>query len=255
MKFAPKPRDLLTRRGAIYAGLAVGVIAAVISLYKITLLPPSLHKRELQIGAASTTLLIDLKGTEITDLAPTLDQLTGLASQAGLLGDVMVTDPVLSEIGRIAHIDPSQIQATAPVTSNVPRTLIEPDSGANATDLIASPRHYKLQIQADPTLPILHVYTQAPSAGAAIRLANASVQGLQAYLSHLNTTQAVTAKNQVRVVELGTPHGGIANGGASMEIALLAFITGLAVTLAGIAAFVRVRHGWQLAGMRAQAQR
>ena len=106
-----------------------------------------------------------------------------LSVQTNLVGEVMVTDPVLDEIGRIAGINPLDIQATAPVTSDVPRTEIEPDSGANATSLIQAPDNYKLQVQVDPTMPIMHVYTQAPTADAAVRLANASVQGLRTYLA------------------------------------------------------------------------
>jgi len=233
----------------------VGLLVTVLTVYQVTLDPPGLHPRVLTIAAASTTLLVDLHQSDITDLTPSADQLGGLATQADLLGEVMVTDPVLDDIGRLIDIPASKIQADAPVTSNVPRDIIEPDSGANAMQLIASPDQYKLQVQVDPTTPVIHIYTQAPSVAAALQLASASVQGLRDYLSQLSAARGVAPTNEIRLVELGAPTGGVVNSHAEIEIGLLAFITGFAAALFAISVFPRVRRGWRLATLEAQVPR
>ena len=141
--------------------------------------------------------MVDTKHNASSDLAERNNAMEALSVQTNLIGEVRATNLVLDEIGRIAGVNPLDIQATAPVTSDVPRTEIEPNSGANATALIQAPDNYKLQVQVDPTMPILHIYMQAPTASWAIRLATASVQGLRAYLSR-GSTRASWSTSTIR---------------------------------------------------------
>lgn len=253
MHFRTKAHARFGLRWTIAASVVVAVVAAVFSVYKVGLVPPRLQPRALEIGAASTTVLVDEPRSEIVNLSATANDLASLQARADLLGNLMATDPVKTYIARLAGIAPEQIQADAPITANVPQTLIEPGSGASATDIIASADHYKLQIQADPVIPILHIYTQAPTAAGAIRLASASVEGLQQYLAQLSSTQRVDPRTQVRLVQLGTPHGGIVNSGATIEIGLLTFITAFAIACCVMVAASHVRMGWRLAGHSAAA--
>jgi hypothetical protein len=255
MTVAAKLRARLQRRSRLVVAVAVGMLVATLVLYKVTLLPPSLHARALNVAAASTTVMVDTKHAASTDLGIRTDAMEALSVQTNLVGEVMVTDPVLDEIGRIAGINPLDIQATAPVTSDVPRTEIEPDSGANATALIQAPDLYKLQVQVDPTMPIMHVYTQAPTAAEAIRLANASVTGLRTYLSKLSTSETVSLNDDIQLIQLGAVRGGVVNHSAAKELALLAFITGFAATLFGFRLAARFRTGWRVAGLNAQTER
>ncbi len=255
MTIATKLRARLQRRSRVLVAVGVGLLLAILILFKVTLTPPSLHARALNVAAASTTLMVDTKHAVSTDLGLRNDAMLALSVQTNLIGEVMVTDPVLDEIGRIAGINPLDIQATAPVTSDVPRTEIEPDSGANATALIQAPDHYKLQVQVEPNMPIMHVYTQAPTADEAIRLANASVTGLRAYLSKLNTSESVSLNDQTVLTQLGAVRGGVVNHSAAKELALLAFITGFAATLFGFRLAARFKTGWGLAGLNARIER
>jgi hypothetical protein len=255
MPLAAKLSARVRRRPRIVAATAVGIALALLTLYKVSLLPPSLHARALNVAAASTTLMVDTKQRASADLGTRNNALEALSVQTNLVGEVMVTDPVLAEIGRIAAINPLDIQATSPVTSDVPRTEIEPNSGANATTLIQAPDNYKLQVQVDPTMPIMHVYTQAPTADAAIRLANASVQGLRTYLGRLSTSQTVSLDDDIQIVQLGAVRGGVVNHSAGKEIALLAFLTGFGATLFGVRLAARFRSGWRLAAVSPQTPR
>lgn len=240
-------------RWTLGVSLLVAVVAAVISVYHVGLFPPKLQPRALEIGAASTTVLVDTPRSAVTSLAANADAFGSLQNRAALLGNLMTTDPVKARIARLAAIAPAQIDANAPVTANVPQTLIEPGSGAAAADILASADHYKLQIQADPTVPILHIYTQAPSAAAAIRLADASVAGLSEYLTSISPQPTSSQNGQVRVEQLGVAHGGVVNGGAAMQIGLLTFVTAFAVAFCALIAASRVRVGWKSAGPLTQA--
>ncbi len=253
MDFARKLRAGTAGHSRAVISASVAVLVTVLSLYNVSVLPPRLRPRILQIAAASTTVLVDLKRTDILNLTPNADQLSALATQADLLGELMVTDPVLENVSRLTGIAVSRIQTDAPVTSDVPREIIEPDSGANAMDLIASPDQFKLQVQVDPTTPVIHIYAQAPSAGAAIQLANGSVQGLREYLQSLSDLRGVATPDQIRLVQLGPAAGGVVNGRAPDEIGLLAFITAFAISMIAITLIRRVKRGWQLAGARAEA--
>lgn len=228
--------------------LLVALSATCLSVYKVSLLPPRLQPRALEIGAASTTVLIDAPHSAVTNLATNSDAFGSLQARAALLGNLMTTDPVKAYIGRLTGLAPSRIDASAPITANIPQTMIEPGSGAAATDILANADHYKLQMQVDPTVPILHIYTQAPSAAAAIALAGASVTGLQQYLRHLYVSQNVDPATQVRIEQLGVAHGGIVNGGAKVQIALLTFVTAFALAYCVTLAATRVRTGWRGAG-------
>lgn len=238
----------------IAVSLLVGVIASAVSVYKVHLLPPRLQPRALEIGAASTTVLIDTPRSEVVNLSATSDDFGSLQVRADLLGNLMATDPVKAYIARLAGIAPAQIDADAPITANVPQTLIEPGSGAAATDILASADHYKLQIQADPEVPVLHIYTQAPSAAGALRLASASVQGLRDYLHQLDISQKVDPATQVRLEVLGVPQGGVVNGGVAIQIALLTFVTAFALAYCGILAASRVRMAWRRTGQTQPVQ-
>jgi hypothetical protein len=255
MAFPIKVRPRLRLRGRYAAAFVIGVAACVLSLYQVGFLPPSVHSRDWEIGAASTTLVIDTPQSEILNLHATTDDFGSLQARAALLGNFMASDPVKAQIARLMGIAPSRIQATSPVTANVPQTFTEPGSGASATDILASADHYKLQLQADPTVPILHIYAQAPTGPAAVALANDSVTGLKQYLKSLSATRGVNPAAHVDLIQLGTATGGVINGGVTKEIGLLVFLTAFATVCFAAALLSRFRVGWRLGGHQAPAVR
>jgi hypothetical protein len=161
----------------------------------------------------------------------------------------MSTPAVLDYIGRQLGIAPSAIQASTPLTANVPRVVSDPGSGAAAYNLVGSTDSYKLEVQPDPSVPLLYVYTQAPTVGAAARLASASVQGLIEYLSaaaHLAPSAAAAG-----IEQLGPVQSAVANSGGRTEIGALVFfgVFGIAFWMMLIGA--RIRRGWSAARVAA----
>ena len=53
---------------------------------------------------------------------------------------------------------------------------------------------YRLDIEANPTVPMLDIYSEAPTADSATLLANAAVAELRAYLGDLATSQRTPEK-------------------------------------------------------------
>jgi hypothetical protein len=245
----PLKARLRTRlRGRYLAAFVIAAAAAVLSVYQVSLFPPGGHSRHWEIGTASTTLLIDTPQSDILNLHASTDEFGSLQARAALIGNLMATDPVKAQIARLVGIPPSRIQVTSPVTANVPQTLTEPGSGASASDLLASADHYKLQLQVDPTVPVLHIYAQAPSGGAAVDLANDSVKGLKQYLASLTDREGLNPAAHVDLTQLGSAYGGVINSGVSKEIALLVFCTAFASVLFAAALLRRFNVGWKLGG-------
>jgi hypothetical protein len=185
--------------------------------------------------------------SEAANLAANPAALAPMTVRADLLGNIMASIPVRAYIARLLGVDASQIQATSPITAAVPRAVTEPLSAPRATDLLASTDHYKLDIQADPTVPIISVSSEAPSATAAVRLANAAVDGLRQYLTVLGSRQRVPPNVQVQLEQLGTAHGGVVNKGMAQQMAFLVFLTVFGICCCAVVFVSRMRRGWDVA--------
>ncbi len=245
MSFGARLYRITRRRWAVAGSLMLAVLASVFTVYRPSLVPPGLHARGLSIGTASTELLVARPDLPVGSLST--DNYGALVDRSILVGNVMVTPPVLDYAGRAIGVDPARIQGTAPMIADVPRALTEPGSGAGATDILNSPDQYRLEIQADPTVPILHIYTQAPSGSQAIHLAQAAVTGLETYLQKIAAEGKVPPANQVQVEELGGVRGGVANPGASTEMAVLVFVGVFGTSLWVSTLVAKVRGGWTAA--------
>jgi hypothetical protein len=240
------------KRGVALSTLLAAVLA-LSSVYHLGLLPPRLQSRSLSIGTASTALIIDSPRSQLTDVGAAADTPT-LALRATLLGNVMSSEPIRAEISHLMAATPNQVAGTTRNTENVPRVLIEPGSGSNASDILSSPDHYRLEIQADPSVPVLRVYTQAPSQQGAVKLANAAVTALRDYTSGLAAQQHVPPSDRLRLIQLGAATGGIANPGADVEIGLLVFVGVFGIACCALLFISRTHRGWQMAKLAEQGQ-
>jgi len=240
-------RELWRLRIGVLIVFALALFVALSSIDRVSLFPPGVKGRQLEIAAASTRVLIDSPRSEIIDLRTDTYDLTSLTSRADLIGNVMASAPVREYIARRAGIDPLRIQAVSPITANVPRSLVEPGSEKRASDILRSTDQYRLDIQASPSVPILSVSSQAPNKEAAERLANGAVDGLRDYLRALAIRQGTDPKKLVRLEQLGRARGGVINKGIGLQIALLAFIFVFTLGCCAVLFLARVRRGWSAA--------
>jgi hypothetical protein len=166
----------------------------------------------------------------------------------------MASAPVREYIGRRAGVPADLIRATTPRTPNAPRPFQTAENKKKTTDLLASTEQYRLNIDANPTVPVLKIFAQATSARSAAELANAAVDGLRDYLQQVARTQGIDERTQVRVVQLGRARGAVINGGVNVQLTVLAFLFFFSLTSAAAIFMARVRRGFQLADEQQHAQ-
>jgi hypothetical protein len=79
---------------------------------------------------------------------------------------------------------------------------------------------------------VIDIYTRAPSAEEAKRLADAAVPGLREYLRGLAADQKLASNELLVLRQLGDARGSVVNAGTSMAVALLAFFVGFSLSCA-----------------------
>lgn len=248
--------DRLTRRRRrlAIAGLSVivGLVAAVINSGVVGVFPPKLKPHGLQVAAATNYVDVDPPAS-----APSLVHGRGLppsdiatyVKRAELLGRMMVSPPVLERISQRCGISPERVSGLGRTTANVPVDLTQPGSEERASNIEASLTPYQVQVEARPTVPIIDVYAEAPTVGASECLANAAPVALTGYLQTLARSEQSTTP-LVHLQSLGGARGGVVNGGATLEIAVLTFLTFFCISFAtlSVAARLIARRRAALAG-------
>jgi hypothetical protein len=227
--------------------VALALTAAIWSVYSISLFPPGVKSRNLEMGTASARILVDTPKSTAVDAKAAPTALAALTSRASLLGSIVASAPVREFIARRAGISPQQIRATGPVTPDVPRALPEPGQEPGTADILKSTDEYRMDVQVQPTAPIIDIYVQAPSGKAASQLAGAAVAGLRDYLSTVAAEQQIGPSDQVKLLQLGGSPGSVINNGVNVELALLTFLFVLALSSAALLFLTRVQNGWRLA--------
>lgn len=244
MRLGMHLRELWRLKVGLGIALLVALIAATQILYGISLFPPGLERRSLDVATASTHVLVDTPRSTMIDLRQNVYEIQSLSQRAVILGNVMASPPVREYIGRRIGVAPERIGAAGPLTPDQPRAIEGTESEPHTSDILKRPDEYRLSIQANPTVPVLDIYAQAPDAEAAKDLANAAVDGLQDYLDAVAVERGTAAINQVELEQLGRARSGVINDGAGVTIALVVFALVFAVSSAAVVFVARVRRGW-----------
>ena len=236
-------RELWQRRLGLALSVLVALGAALWSVGDVSLFPPGVTSRNLELAAASTRVLVDAPSSTVLDTSVDTYNFESITNRALLIGNVMASEPVRRYIGKRAQVSPDMLQVASPITPDFPRPLAS-DGEKSSSDLLKSPDQYRLSIQANPTAPIVDIYAQAPTARAAELLANGAVEGMKDYLTALGSSQGVPVTRQVRLQQLGRASGGVLNPGISVKVALLTFVLVFALSCAVVLFLARVRRGW-----------
>jgi hypothetical protein len=253
MSFGEQIHDLWRMKLGLLAALALALLAAVWSVAEISVLPPSLKSRSLDIATASTSVVVDTPKTAVLDLRQDTYAIQSLRNRAVLLGTVMASTPVREYIARRAHVPPEALRVVTPRTPDQPRARFKAENQQHVSDIFKANDEYRLDVEANPTVPILDLYTQAPTADAAENLANAAVDGLHDYLTGLALEGGTVESNRVRLTQLGRARGGVINKGVGVQLALISFAIVFAVSCAAVLFFARVGRGWRIADLTERA--
>jgi hypothetical protein len=253
MGFGMRMWTLWRLRAGVSISVACALLAAVWSLEEVQLMPPKVTPRALEMGTASTQLLVDTPMSALLDLRRDTYTFEGLRNRAVLLGNVMASAPVREDIARRAHVPLELLQVAAPRTVEQPRAAAGAGGDRKTSDIVRSTDYYRVSIHANPTVPILTLYTQAPDARSAEAIANASVEALQSHVAALARRAATPEKDQIRLTQMGRARGAVINKGVRWQAALLAFGLTFGACCATVILISRVRAGWQLAAAQSES--
>jgi hypothetical protein len=256
----PRPSTRVQKRRSALAVIAVSAIlatvAAVTSGYQFGLFPPTVEKRQLHVGVAVAHALVNRpeSGRDRTDVdnLVDIDQLAALTDRRGPLADVMVSPEILDRTAHRLDISEDDISGATQFTGSVPSVLLEPDSERRASQILTSTDPFHIDVQARPNLPVLDIYARAPSAEAAQRLAEASIEAVNAYLRAKARDHGVPHFYRIHLTELGEPRAAAVDTRASAEIAALTFLVVFGISCGLIVAFGHIRRGWRAAANPSQ---
>jgi hypothetical protein len=240
-------RKLWELKLAVGISLALALFAAVWSIEKISLSPLGLTPRSLQMATAATHVLVDTPHSIMLDLRQDTYGIGSLTNRAVVLGNVIASTSVEAQIAQRAQVPVGLLRIQAPLTPLESSVQVDPQKARRVSDILKSNDQYRIQINANPEVPILDIYAQAPTAASAAALANAAVDELRSYVAGLATTQKTPAIDQIRLVQLGRATGVVINPGVQYQVALLAFLLTFLASCATAAFIARVRAGWRLA--------
>jgi hypothetical protein len=233
-------------RTTVAVSTAVALLVAIWSVEKVSLFPPGLAPRSLEMAAASSEVLVDTPRSALVDLRQDTYQLSALTNRAVLVGNVMASAQVRESIARRANVPAEQLRVEPPLTPKQPRVIAENGNGKGTGDILKLNDQYRLAIRANPTVPILQIYSQAPTAESAEALTNAAVAAMQTHLARLAGTDQTPMDEQIRLVQLGKAHGGVINSGIEWQVAILAFILAFAAAFGAIMFLGQTVTRWRL---------
>jgi hypothetical protein len=200
----------------------------------------------LEMATAHTEVLVDTPQSIMTNLRQNSYSIDGLVNRAVVLGNVIASTPVEAKIAQRANIPAALLRIQAPITVHVASLPLDSQDARSITDILKSNDQYRIAIQANPTVPMLDIYAQTPTAQSAAALANAAVDELKAYLAGVASSQATPASDQIRIEQLGRATGLVINPGVKYQLALLVFILTFLLACATTIAVSKIRAGWRL---------
>ncbi len=215
---------------------------AVYNVAHISLLPPGIEARQLDVAGATTRVTLDLPADLRNDALATEASYQDLQARAVLIANLMTSERALEFTSRRTGIPRADIAATTRVMVNVQTAMLEPDAERRAAQLADSHKPYQLEVRPDPYRPKLTLYTQAPTIAEAEKLADGAIPGVQDFLADLARKQGGDPAKQVEFQQLGRAAGSMLNGGTTKEIFGLTFLlafAGACLVALGVARLLR----------------
>jgi hypothetical protein len=236
MAFVDTIRQLWQRKLLVGLVFVIALFAAILTAYQVSVSPPGLHKRTLQVSAASSQILVDSPKSTLVSGGST-DTFDALATRAKIYGQYLSSLEARRQIAKKVGVPPATIATAGPYSPETGQTAYESQpAGERANELLKEGAVNRLVFTAQEGVPILSVSSQAPTTERAIALANASFQVLTDYVNSLEAEDKPVSDG-VTLRELGTPQGGTlgsSNGKILMALAFLAvFGLGCAAILIG----------------------
>src|ERR1700742_1259554 len=110
-------RILWARRRLVLVGAIVAAAAAILSVYSVSLYPPSLESRSNVFATASAQVLVDTPDSAFADLSYEIEP---LQARANVFARFLANPAALALISQQVGIPASAIEAQGPYEQNIP---------------------------------------------------------------------------------------------------------------------------------------
>jgi hypothetical protein len=239
--------------------VVVATAAAIATSFKL----PSMEKRSLEVGAATSQILVDSDPSTLVAGAGT-DQIAALGTRARVYAQYLSSRDAVDKISKETGIDEFLITARGPFSQGTGiKNYEQQPAESRAKDLVDEGKKYRLVFEAQEDVPIITVYATGPNAGSALALAKSSFDVLKRYADDLTraaeaaeatkpkpdpdaadglTTAANASPTHIVVRQLGAPEGGTVGGRANIMMMVLAFIAVIGLQCFFAAAYFRLRE-------------
>jgi hypothetical protein len=223
MAFVDTIRQLWQRKFLVGLVFVLAAFAAILTAYQVSISPPGLHKRTLQVSVASSQILVDSPKSTLVSGGST-DTFDALATRAKIYGQYLSSLEARRQIAKKVGVPPGTIATAGPYSPETGQTAYEAQpAGERANELLKEGAVNRLVFTAQEGVPILSVSSQAATTERAIALANASFQVLTDYVNSLEAEDKPVSDG-VTLRELGTPQGGTLGSSNGMILMALAFL-------------------------------
>lgn len=244
MAFVDTIRQLWQRKGLVAVVFVLAVLAAILTAYQVSISPPGLHKRTLQVAAASSQILVDSPKSTLVS-GGTTDTFDALATRAKIYGQYLSSLEARRQIAEKVGVPPATIATAGPYSPETGQISYEAQpAGERANELLKEGAVNRLVFTAQEGVPIISVSSQAPTTERAVALANASFQVLTDYVNSLEAEDKPVSDG-VTLRELGTPQGGTLGSSNGKILMVLAFLAVFGLGCAAILLIPSFARRWR----------
>jgi hypothetical protein len=234
VKFIYFLKELWQRRLAVVLAAIVAMAIAVLAVYSVSLMPPSLGKRDHVEARGSIEILIDSAKSPIADVGRNLEPLT---ARAGVFARYIAGGNVIQQIAKATGIPVKQIEVAGPAPL--------PGEAIGATAPPANIRPYGMQIVQRDELPIVNVETRAPTVDEARELAAATPAAVRDIVARIQQAEDVPDSKRVTFRVLGPAQAVTATEALGAKVAIGVFIAVFGLGLLLIFGLPRLIDAWR----------
>jgi hypothetical protein len=241
MRLGMHMRELWEHKLGFAIALAIALLAAA-RTQGASLSPPG-FERSAEDGRAATHLLVDTPQSLTVDLRQSTYDIGGLIDQTLLVSNATAGIAVRERIAAKAGLPANAIKIETSLSAQYPVAVTEEGGPLGAEEPLRAP--YRIGIQANPTVPLIDINAQAPTEGAAVKLADAAAAGFRSYLASLARGHATPPGSRIELVRLGRAQPLATDSGTGPIATLLIFGLVFAAASATVLFVTRVRRGWR----------
>lgn len=259
MELANVLRELWRRKVWVVLAALLAVFIGLSTAYRVSLLPPSLEPRTKEFAAASTEVLIDSGVSTLGDLRGDLEPL-GL--RAAIYARIVKSERVRTAISKQARV-PRGISVDGPTVAAAGPETREAPAAERASDILSEGTPYRVELDVETGVPVITVFTRAPTLPEARRMANSTYLAVRNYVranerAALRRIRArrradgrrppkrLQLSRRVLVTQLGRAQGSVVNEGVDAPLALLAGVGSFLALVLLVLLGSGVARGWRL---------